>query len=218
MTDTAMSRVVLATHNTKKLAELRRLAEEAGLEIVGLAEVADYPEPDETELTFEGNALLKATAAAEATGLPALADDSGLEVAALGGEPGVHTARYGGPGLNDGERMAHLLQKLKQVDGEARAAKFVAVIVMATPGGAVRAFRGESEGVILEGPRGTGGFGYDPVFYSPELGKSFAEASLEEKRSVSHRGRALAAFVEWARSEAGAAALGQMTPRPKDEE
>ncbi|NLG09873.1 MAG: RdgB/HAM1 family non-canonical purine NTP pyrophosphatase [Deinococcales bacterium] len=211
-------KLVLASSNPGKLDEFREALVGLPFVLSSAAELGVTRFPEETGAGYEENALVKAAHVALETGVAALADDSGLEVAALGGEPGVHTARYGGPGLNDGERMAHLLQKLKQVDGEARAAKFVAVIVMATPGGAVRAFRGESEGVILEGPRGTGGFGYDPVFYSPELGKSFAEASLEEKRSVSHRGRALAAFVEWARSEAGAAALGQMTPRPKDEE
>jgi XTP/dITP diphosphohydrolase len=211
-------RLALASSNPGKLEEFRQALAGLPFELVSAAELGVSRFPDETGAGYEENALVKAAHVALETGVAALADDSGLEVDALGGEPGVHTARYGGPGLNDGERMAHLLQRLKRVEGEARTARFVAVIVMATPGGAVRAFRGESDGLILEGPRGTAGFGYDPVFYSPALGKSFAEASLEEKRRVSHRGRALEAFVEWVRSEAGVAALGQMTPRPKDEE
>ena len=161
---------------------------------------------------------MKAGHVALATGLVALADDSGLEVDALNGQPGVHTARYGGPGLTNGERMAHLLQQIRKVPDEERTARFVSVIILATPGGGVQTFRGESEGRILHGPRGVGGFGYDPIFYSPELGKSFAEASLEEKRGVSHRGRALKAFADWARSEAGMKLLRQTEPRPVDEE
>jgi XTP/dITP diphosphohydrolase len=114
--------------------------------------------------------------------------------------------------------MAHLLQRIRQVQDSARAAKFVAVIVVATPGGGVHTFRGESAGSILHGPRGVDGFGYDPIFFSPELGKSFAEASLTEKQGVSHRGRALAAFAGWARSSAGLAELGRLAPRPAEEE
>ncbi|MFA7460064.1 MAG: RdgB/HAM1 family non-canonical purine NTP pyrophosphatase [Trueperaceae bacterium] len=211
-------RLALASENAGKLAEFREAL--AGLPMTlqsaGELGVTDFPE--ETGASYEENALLKAAHVTLKAGLIALADDSGLEVDALQGQPGVHTARFGGPGLTNGERMAHLLQRLRKVDDALRTARFVAVIVVATPGGAVHTFRGESEGRILQGPRGVGGFGYDPVFFSPELGKSFAEATLEEKRGVSHRGRALAAFSAWARSAAGAEQLRLLTPRPVDEE
>lgn len=211
-------RLAIASGNAGKIAEFREALRELPFELMPADALGVGAFPEETGASYEENALVKAAHVALATGLPALADDSGLEVAALNGAPGIYTARYGGPGLSDGERMAHLLQKIRKVEGDARAAKFVAVIVLATPGGAVRTFRGESEGVILQGPRGVAGFGYDPIFYSTELGKSFAEASLEEKRSVSHRGRALAAFADWVRSEAGLTALDQLEPRPADEE
>ena len=211
-------RLALASENAGKLAEFREAL--AGLPMslhsAGELGVTDFPE--ETGASYEENALLKAAHVTLRTGLIALADDSGLEVDALQGQPGVHTARFGGPGLTNGERMAHLLQRMRRVEDAERTARFVAVIVVATPGGAVHTFRGESEGRILHGPRGVGGFGYDPIFFSPELGKGFAEATLEEKRGVSHRGRALAAFSAWARSAAGAEQLSLLTPRPVDEE
>ncbi len=214
----AKHRLALATGNPGKLTEFREALTELPFELASATELGVTRFPPETGAGYEENALVKAAHVALETGLVSLADDSGLEVDALGGEPGVHTARFGGPGLNDGERMAYLLQRLRQVPGGPRTARFVSVIVLATPGGAVHSFRGESEGLILEGPRGAGGFGYDPIFYSPELGKSFAEASLEEKRSVSHRGRALAELARWVASDESAAPLRQLRPRPSDEE
>jgi XTP/dITP diphosphohydrolase len=130
------------------------------------------------------------------TGRVAIADDSGLEVDALAGEPGVHSARYGGE-LEDGERIAYLLRQLRRVPDERRTARFVSVIVVARPQGDVAVFRGACEGTILQGPRGDHGFGYDPVFFSSDLGRSFGEASVAEKGRVSHRGRALAAVLDW---------------------
>lgn len=210
--------LAMATANPGKLAEFRAALAGLNVELLSAADLGVTDFPDETGASYEENALLKAAHVALATGLVALSDDSGLEVAALGGQPGVHTARFGGPGLTDGERMAHLLQRIRTVEGDGRAAKFVAVIVVATPGGAMRAFRGESAGSVLQGPRGLDGFGYDPIFYSPELGKSFAEASVAEKQAVSHRGRALAEFVKWARSDEGGRELGRVAPRPTEEE
>lgn len=211
-------RLVLASENDGKIAEFREALAGLPWQLAAAREAGVMEFPDETGASYEENALIKAAHATLRSGLVSLADDSGLEVDALQGQPGVHTARFGGPGLTNGERMAHLLQRIRKVPDAERTARFVAVIVVATPGGAVHTFRGESEGVILHGPRGVGGFGYDPIFFSPELGKSFAEASLEEKRGVSHRGRALAAFRAWVSSDAGAEQLRQMTPRPASEE
>ncbi|HRN19323.1 MAG TPA: RdgB/HAM1 family non-canonical purine NTP pyrophosphatase [Trueperaceae bacterium] len=196
-------RLVVATLNPGKLREFQDALAGADFELVFAPDVGVTSFPPETGASYEENALIKAGHVAAASGLPALADDSGLEVDALGGAPGVYTARFGGPGLTDGERMAHLLRKLRNTPAEQRTAHFRTVIVLATPAGAVQAFHGETQGTILQGPRGMDGFGYDPIFFSPELGKSFAEASIAEKRRVSHRGRALAAFAAWAASDGG---------------
>lgn len=200
--------IAIATNNRGKLREFQAALAGTGLELRSAADLGVTDFPDETGADYEANALIKARHVTLATGLPALADDSGLEVDALAGAPGVHTARYGGPGLTDAERVDRLLRALSSVPDGERTARFVSVIVLVTPGGAARAFRGESEGSILHRPLGTAGFGYDPVFYSPPLGKSFAEASLEEKGAVSHRGRALAAFAAWAKAPAARAELG----------
>src|SRR5699024_10376630 len=148
------------------------------------AGVVDFP-PEDGD-TYHANALIKAAHVAATTGLPSLADDSGLEVDALGDAPGVHSARFGGA-LSDGERIAHLLARLRDVPDEERGATFVTVLVLATPDGEVRAFEGRCRGRILQGPRGDGGFGYEPVFFHEGLGRSFAQVPREEKRRVSHR-------------------------------
>ncbi len=199
--------LAIATSSSGKLAEFRDALAGLPLDLLSAADLGIYDFPEETGASYEENALLKAAHVALRSGLVTLADDSGLEVAALSGAPGVRTARYGGPGLTDGERMAHLLQRLRRVPAGLRTAKFRAVVVLATPTGTVHAFQGESDGEILEGPRGSDGFGYDPIFFSPELGKSFAEASVAEKRRVSHRGRALSQFGTWALTAEGRAAL-----------
>lgn len=202
-------RLVVATLNLGKLREFKEALAATGLELVAATDVGVSEFPEETGASYEENALVKAGHVTALTGLPALADDSGLEVEALAGAPGVYTARYGGAGLTDGERMAHLLRRLQKVPDGERTARFVAVIVLATPAGAVKAFRGESAGSILHGPRGVDGFGYDPIFLSTELGTSFAEATLEQKRSVSHRGRALKEFAEWAATAEGSSTLAE---------
>lgn len=216
--NTTTIRLALASENPGKLAEFREALAGLPMELSSAADLGVTGFPEETGASYEENALIKAAHVTLKSGLVTLADDSGLEVDALQGQPGVHSARYGGPGLTNGERMAHLLQRVRKVPDAERTARFVAVIVVATPGGAVHTFRGETEGRLLHGPRGSAGFGYDPIFFSPELGKSFAEASVAEKRSVSHRGRALQAFVAWAASPAGAEQLRLMTPRPSAEE
>ncbi len=204
---------MVATLNPGKLREFHEALAGGGFELLSARDVGVTEFPPETGASYEENALIKAGHVAVASGLPALADDSGLEVEALQGAPGVYTARFGGPGLTDGERMAHLLKKIRNTPNELRKARFVAVIVLATPAGAVHTFSGESAGTVLQGPRGVDGFGYDPIFFSLELGKSFAEASTEEKRRVSHRGRALAAFAAWAPTAAGKAVLGDAVVR-----
>jgi XTP/dITP diphosphohydrolase len=157
--------------------------------------LADYPgaaAPEENEATYRGNSLLKARAAARLTGQWSLGDDSGLEVDALGGAPGVHSARYGGPGLDDAGRRARLLEALRDVPGEDRTARFRCVIAIVDPAGREWVVEGVAEGMITRAPRGDGGFGYDPLFYYPPLGRTFGELSDEEKSHVSHRALAAA--------------------------
>ena len=187
-------RLVVATLNRGKLRELATLLADLPFELVLLADRAGASLPDETGETYADNALIKARAAAQATGLPALADDSGLEVDALGGAPGVRSARYGGAGLDDAGRTARLLEALRDVPDARRTARFRCVIGLVEPGGAERLVEGTAEGVIARAPRGTHGFGYDPVFFYPALGRTFAELTPDEKRRVDHRGAAVRAL------------------------
>ncbi len=184
--------LIVATGNKGKLREFEERLEPLGWTLLPMP--TGLPMPPETGSTYEENALIKAATICHATRMPVLADDSGLEVEALDGAPGVYSARFGGFDT-DLERHLHLLEALRQVP-EPRAAKFVSVVTLAFPDGYVESYRGESAGVILEGPRGAGGFGYDPLFFVPELGKTFAELTLEQKRRVSHRGRALEKMLE----------------------
>jgi XTP/dITP diphosphohydrolase len=189
--------LVVATGNAGKLAELRALLAPLPLRVAGLAEFAPVAFPDEGD-DYAANAEAKARAAARALALPALGDDSGLEVAALGGAPGPRSARYGGPGLADAERTALLLRELEARGGDRRA-RFVCVAALALPEGAVRTARGACEGRIGAAPRGANGFGYDPVF-EPDLpgeraGRTFAELGADEKDQLSHRGRAVRALL-----------------------
>lgn len=189
-------RVVVATSNAGKVREIEEALGGLGWEVQGLGNV---PLPEETGSTYAENAALKACAAAMMTGLPALADDSGLEVAALGGEPGVYSARFGGRG-SDLERNLYLLEKLRGTRD--RRAKFVSVVVLAYPDGDLEEYRGEVGGTLLEGPRGQGGFGYDPLFVPDGERRSMAELSVPEKRAVGHRGQALAALIAAHRPDA----------------
>ena len=187
-----MMKAVLASHNKKKMAEMRAILGELGVEVLSQSDVGVDMEPEETGTTFEENSRIKAVAIMEATGLPAIADDSGLVVEALDGAPGVYSARYGGEGLDDTGRWQLLL---KNMEGkENRACKFVSVICCAFPDGTELMARGEVHGVVAQGPKGEGGFGYDPVFWLPERGKSMAELTAEEKNQISHRGNALRVF------------------------
>ena len=197
MSDPAPVRIVLATANAGKVLELREALAGREVELLSASEAGVQRFPPEEGDSYEANALVKAGHVATETGLPALADDSGLEVDALDGAPGLYSARFGGDDLGDGERIAYLLARMRAVPDDERTARFVSVLVLATPAGEVRTFEGRCEGTILHGPRGSGGFGYDPVFWSTELGKGFGQASQAEKRTVSHRGRALERFVAW---------------------
>jgi XTP/dITP diphosphohydrolase len=185
--------LVLATHNPAKGRELAALLADLPLEIRLLAEWPGASLPDETGASYAANALLKGRAAARQAGVLALADDSGLEVDALAGGPGLHSARYGGPGLDDAARCRRLLGALDGVPPPGRTARFRCVIALVDPAGPEHVVEGTAEGVILGAPRGGGGFGYDPVFLYPPLGRTFAELSEAEKAEVSHRGRAVAA-------------------------
>lgn len=195
-------KVVLASHNKKKMVEMRAILSRMGVEVISQAEVGLDLEPEETGTTFEENARIKAKAVMEASGLPAIADDSGLMVDALGGEPGVYSARYGGEGLDDTGRWQLLL---KNMAGQTnRTCKFVSVICCAFPDGTELMARGECPGVLAQGPSGDGGFGYDPVFYLPQLGKTMAQLTPEEKNQISHRAQALAGFqIEWEKQHHG---------------
>ncbi len=182
-------RFVLASNNARKLEELRQILSQMGHEVLSQREAGLNLTVEETGTTFEENARLKARGASDALGLPVIADDSGLMVDALDGAPGVYSARYGGEGLDDRGRNALLL---KNMEGkENRSARFVCCICCRFPDGREITARGECPGQILEGPRGKDGFGYDPVFYMPEYGKTMAEMTPVEKNAVSHRGRAL---------------------------
>lgn len=181
--------LVLATRNKNKIAEFQEILKDFPVEIRSLSDFGPLPEAIEDGATFDENAYKKAHHTAKILGLPALADDSGLVVEALKGEPGVHSARYAGPNATDEENVTKLLQKMKGITN--RKAAFHCVLSIAVPSGPALTYEATCEGDILEERRGTSGFGYDPVFYFEELGKSFAECTMEEKNRVSHRGKAL---------------------------
>ncbi len=186
---------VLASKNEGKLREMRAILAALGCEVIGEREAGVDIEVEETGTTFEENSMLKALAVMRASGLPAIADDSGLVVDALGGAPGVYSARFGGLD-SDEARTNLLLERLASVPDGQRTARFVSVITCAMPDGVALSARGECEGVITDAPRGENGFGYDPVFrYEPD-GATFAELSAERKNEISHRARALARFAE----------------------
>ena len=185
-------KLVLASKNPKKLKEMNEILSGMGVEVCLQADVGIDIDVEETGTTFEENSMLKAKAVMEASGLPAIADDSGLCVDALNGAPGVYSARYGGEGLDDAGRYRLLLSSMPA--GQPRTAKFVSVITCCFPNGDVLTARGECPGTIAFAPMGEGGFGYDPVFFLPKLKKTFAQLSPEEKNAISHRGRALEAF------------------------
>ncbi|CDL84049.1 XTP/dITP diphosphatase [Xenorhabdus cabanillasii] len=192
-----MQKVVLATGNAGKVRELAGLLADFGLDIVAQTELG-VDSADETGLTFIENAIIKARHAAAVTGLPAIADDSGLSVNALGGAPGIYSARYAGADASDQDNLEKLLEAMRDVPDEQRQAQFNCVLVYLdhaedpTP----LVFHGRWSGVITREPAGSGGFGYDPIFYVPEFGCTAAELSREQKSAVSHRGQALKMLLE----------------------
>jgi XTP/dITP diphosphohydrolase len=183
-------KLLLATNNSGKIREFTNLLKGIPYEIVSPAGIGLTTEVDETGKTFEENARLKATTFAAESRLLSLADDSGLEVDALGGEPGPLSHRYAGEGASDADRIDYLLAKLKDVPRDKRTARFRCVIAIASPDGSTELLSGECPGVITTEPRGNNGFGYDPVFYVTELGKTMAELTPDEKNRISHRARA----------------------------
>ena len=185
-----MPKLLLATNNQAKVYEYRSLLRNPAYELVTLAEEGITTVVDEVGQSLEENARLKATALATESRLLALADDSGLEVDALGGEPGRLSARYAGEGASDGDRVNYLLSRLEGVPWPERSARFRCVIAIATPDGELELCSGECRGIITFEPKGKHGFGYDPIFFLPQLDKTMAELPLEIKNQVSHRGQA----------------------------
>lgn len=197
-----MEGILIATSNAGKLRDFAAAAAEHGIAVAALPNFSSLPQVPEDQPTFEANARKKAEAYSRfAPGAIVLADDSGLEVKALGGAPGVRSARYAAhsaeENASDDANNARLLDELQNVPDYERQAQFVCLIVAAREGNTLATFRGEAQGVILHAPRGAGGFGYDPLFYFPPLGKTFAELSAAEKARVSHRGQAFRKFLEW---------------------
>ncbi len=190
-------RILMATTNEGKIKELEQILGDEGLEVTGLGTMA-AAEDIENGSTFVENALLKARYYHRVSGLPTIADDSGLEVEALGGAPGLYSARYGGPDATDGDRLIKLLEEMAAVPPEERGARFVCAAAIVWEGGE-RIFEDEARGFVTDGPRGEGGFGYDPIFYYPPLEKTFAELTPVEKAEMSHRARAFRRLAGWLR-------------------
>ena len=207
-----MRKILIATSNAGKLRDFAGAAARFGVEISGIPEFFSLPAVVEDGLTFEANARKKAEAYSRyVPGEIVVADDSGLEIDALNGAPGVHSARYAAPDLqnkqpheadantDDEANNARVLRELKEVPPEKRTGRFVCVLAAARDGETLATFRGTAEGIILDAPRGTNGFGYDPLFYFPAIGKTFAELSAQEKSRYSHRGAAFREFLDWYR-------------------
>ncbi len=195
--------IVLATRNKKKIEEIRRITADLPITVLSLDNFPDCPETVEDRDTFEGNAVKKAVEVSRCTGKTALADDSGLAVDALNGAPGVYSARYAGGagGGNDVRNYEKLLSELINVPDEKRSGRFVCCMALAFPDGSVHTFLGYAEGRIGREPRGTSGFGYDPVFFPEGYKKTFAEMAGPEKDSLSHRGKAIEKLAEFLRSQ-----------------
>ena len=186
-----MKELLVATGNKGKMSEIQQILAGFVDRLYCLADFSDLPEVVEDGLTFEENACKKAMATARASGIPSLADDSGLVVDALDGRPGIYSARYAGVGASDAENNRKLLHDMATLKGPQREAYFYCAVALCFPGGSCKTFCGTLKGVLLDSPRGDGGFGYDPLFLLPEYGKTLAELGMEVKNGISHRGRAL---------------------------
>ena len=200
-------KLVLASRNPGKIVEFNRLLAGYDVTVVGLDDVGFEGDIEETGADYRENAVLKAETVAAHTGLAAVADDSGIEVAGLGGWPGFHSARWLGPGRTDAERLEALLERLERDGNGDRRARYVAVLALAIPGRPTVTAEGRTTGTLVA-PRGAGGFGYDPAFLSDDLGVTFAEASAADKDRVSHRGRALRELARLGMPERGVEAPG----------
>ena len=194
-------RIILATHNKGKIREFKEALEELGWEAVPISDLADLPDPEETGTTFEENALQKARYYAAAIGEPVLSDDSGIIADALGDRPGIYSARYAGVHGDDEANNQKLIEDLRPFHGEERKGRYVCVVALVWPDGRAVTAEGTCEGIIRDFYAGTGGFGYDPLFYLPQFQKTMAEISLEEKNGISHRGRALRGLIEKLKAE-----------------
>jgi XTP/dITP diphosphohydrolase len=195
--------LLVATGNKGKLAEIGRILDGCVERLYSLADFPDIPPVTEDGATFEANARKKAMTAALATGIPVLADDSGLVVDALGGRPGVFSARFAGEGSSDADNNEMLLRELAGVAGEKRTASFRCAVALCFPDGSCRVFQGELNGVVLDSPRGDGGFGYDPLFLVPDYGKTLAELDMDIKNRISHRGKALKSLSDFLSRQSG---------------
>ncbi len=191
------NKMILATKNQGKVQELRRLLLDVNVEVLSLNDFPHIPAVIEDGETFADNALKKAKAVYDATGIPSLADDSGLEVDALHGAPGIYSARYAGEEATDQDNNEKLLLALRGIPGELRKARFRCTLVFVSNENKTEYFSGTCEGMISDYPAGEGGFGYDPIFYLPEQNKHMAELEAEEKNRISHRAKAMNAFIQW---------------------
>ena len=188
-------KIVLATHNQGKFREFRKIFSDMGVEAVPISEIADIPEPEETGHTFEENALQKARYYAGKIHMPVLSDDSGIIAHALGDRPGIYSARFAGQHGNDEANNRKLIEELRGFTGDDRKGHYACAIALAWPDGRNITVEGRCEGIIRDFYKGNNGFGYDPLFYIPSLGKTMAELTMEEKNKISHRGKALLALV-----------------------
>lgn len=189
-------KVILATRNQGKIREFQKRLSEIGWEAVPISDIADIPEPEETGTTFRENALQKARYYAEAVNLPTLSDDSGIIADILENEPGIYSARYAGVHGDDAANNQKLIEALRPYRGEARRGHYMCVVAIVWPDGREITAEGRCNGIIRDFYKGTGGFGYDPLFYLPEFGKTMAELSMEEKNKISHRGKAVDAILK----------------------
>lgn len=196
-----MKEMIIATKNPGKREEFREMFKPFGYHVKTLLDYPEIPDIEETGTSFHENALLKAKEIASILQRPVIADDSGLEIDRLGGRPGVFSARYAGEPKDDERNIQKVLEEMKDVPDEERTAHFTCVLAVVVPGQDPVLFEGRCEGIILREKRGENGFGYDPIFYVPEKGKTMAEMTPAEKQSVSHRGEALAKFRKWLENE-----------------